>query len=309
MWQSYMFEELKESEKLIKKIDILEIDILKNLLNIFQNKKIIITGMGSSFFLAEICKYMFEHIWKMKNIYVCSADNLSENFPFIDNNDTIVTFSQSWNTKEVSQILSAYKNTFALVNNKQWKHNILAKNFYNIGIEKEKSPVSTKYVVYMILFFYKFSYFLQQKNIDLYDLQKFSKTIFDKNKEILEKEVSKFQKGDNFMIIWNGLQYFLAKELSLKIRETVGITSSYDNFWQLNHWWINSIDNKTICILLNKNKVVEQKITERWWKIIILYQNISKDIYNEIIKQIIIWDFFIYLLSVYLQIDTNKKLW
>jgi glucosamine--fructose-6-phosphate aminotransferase (isomerizing) len=288
--------------------------------------------MWSSFFISEIWNFFLRNIAFNKKCYSYSSDEINNNFPFLDESDFIITFSQSGNTKEVSSILMQLigKNikNFSFTNNLNWDHIKLSTNNLVFDIWLEKSPVSTKYVIYSILFLYKLSVIywninntvsLKEKNKyikDLYSLNSFSENIFEKYDTIITDLTNKFSLGDNFIIIWNWLNYFISKEISLKIRETSWINCSYDSIWQLNHWWINSINNKTICIILEKDEQLLNKIIERWWKIITIWICDSCDIkiitinkFIDIVQKIILLQYFVHKLSCSQNINTDIKVW
>jgi glucosamine 6-phosphate synthetase-like amidotransferase/phosphosugar isomerase protein len=282
--------------------------------------------MWSSYFISEVWAYFLKNIALNNKVYSYSADEVENNFPYINNEYFVITFSQSWNTKEVSNLLVKLEgkeiSNFSLINNINWKHIELSENHFFFDIWPEKSPVSTKYVIYIILFLYKLSLFnwnTSEKIKYLYDIQilkGFYENVFDKYNSILEKLTNKYSLWDNFLIIWNWLNYFIAKEISLKIRETIAINTSYDNIWQLNHWWINSINNKTICILLENDKNVFNKIVNRWWKVITIWENSNYDIkfnwinkYINSIQKIILLQYFVHKLASKLWINTDLKMW
>jgi len=327
-----MIKELKEASVVIDEIISLKDDIFLDIVHIIGNKKIILTWMWSSYFITEIWDFFLKNIVINDISFSVSSDEIKNSFPFLDNNYFIITFSQSWNTKEVSNILKKLKNNnisnFSLTNNITWEHRKLSNNnlFFDIGLEK--SPVSTKYVIYMVLFLYRFSLiywnihntiFEDEKNKysdDIYLLKVFSENVFKKYNSILEKLTENYNLWDNFLVIWNWLNYSIAKEISLKIRETTWINSSFDNVWQINHWWINSVNNKMVCILLEDDEEIYKKIIKRWWKIITIWRNWDCDIkYNKInkyidsVQKIILLQYFVHKLAFNLNINTDKKLW
>lgn len=329
---TYMINELKESLLVIDKIINLDENIFFKIINNIDNKTIVLTWMWSSYFITEIWNFFLKNISFNKKCYSYSSDEINNNFPFLDESNFIITFSQSWNTKEVSNLLNQlYKkkiNNYSITNNYYWYHIKLSTNNLIFDIWLEKSPVSTKYVIYSILFLYKFSIIywninntvsLKEKNQylnDLYSFNSFSENIFEKYDTIITDLTNKFSLGDNFIIIWNWLNYFISKEISLKIRETTWINSSYDSIWQLNHWWINSINNKTICIILENDEQLLNKIIERWWKVITIWICDSCDIkiitinkFINIIQKIILLQYFVHKLACSQNINTDIKVW
>ena len=217
---------------------------------------------------------------------------------------------------------------FCLVNNLNGEHIKLSDNNFFLNIWLEKAPVSTKYVIYTILFLYKLSlfYWVINNNLSLNKNKKYlndiklleimSENVFEKYNDILKELTKKYNLGDHFIIIWNWLNNILAKEISLKIRETTWINSNYENIGQLNHWWINSINEKSICILLEDNVEIDNKIIKRWWKIITIWDKNKCDInferinkYIDSIQKLILLQYFVHKLASTLNINTDKKMW
>ena len=159
---TYMIKELKESSIVIDKIINLDEDIFLDIVKNIDNKNIILTWMWSSYFISEIWVYFLKNIALNNKSYSYSADEVENNFPYLNKDYYIITFSQSWNTKEVSNLLIKLKeekiSNFSLINNVNWKHIKLSDNNFFFDIWLEKSPVSTKYVIYIVLFLYKLSF-------------------------------------------------------------------------------------------------------------------------------------------------------
>lgn len=317
---SFMIKELKETTNIIDKIININETIFINISDKIKNNNIIFTWMWSSFFISEIWKYFFKNICLSNNVFSCSANEIDNNFSLINEKYCLFSFSQSWNTIEVSDILKKYNFIYKYVftNNFDWEHIKFSNENHIYNIWLEKSPVSTKYVVYSILFLYKLS-LIYSKNYKLNDfikLKEFSEIFFSEYEKKLSILSNLYNKWDNFIIIWNWLNSIIAKEISLKIRETTWINSSYDDIWQLKHWWINSINNNTISILLENDKKIIEEIKKRWWKIITIWDYNGVDIkykwinnYIDSIQKIVLLDYFIHILANNLNINTDKKMW
>lgn len=317
---SFMIKELKETTNIIDKIININETIFINISDKIKNNNIIFTWMWSSFFISEIWKYFLKNICLSNNVFSCSANEIDNNFSLINEKYCLFSFSQSWNTIEVSDILKKYNFIYKYVftNNFDWEHIKFSNENHIYNIWLEKSPVSTKYVVYSILFLYKLS-LIYSKNYKLNDfikLKEFSEIFFSEYEKKLSILSNLYNKWDNFIIIWNWLNSIIAKEISLKIRETTWINSSYDDIWQLKHWWINSINNNTISILLENDKKIIEEIKKRWWKIITIWDYNGVDIkykwinnYIDSIQKIVLLDYFIHILANNLNINTDKKMW
>jgi len=329
---THMINELKESNLIINKIINMKEDIFININKNINDNNIIFTWMWSSYFIWEIGNYFFKNLGWNKKTYSYSADEIENNLPYVDENYYVITCSQSGNTKEVSDILIKLKekniSNFCLVNNLNGEHIKLSDNNFFLNIWLEKAPVSTKYVIYTILFLYKLSlfYWVINNNLSLNKNKKYlndiklleimSENVFEKYNDILKELTKKYNLGDHFIIIWNWLNNILAKEISLKIRETTWINSNYENIGQLNHWWINSINEKSICILLEDNVEIDNKIIKRWWKIITIWDKNKCDInferinkYIDSIQKLILLQYFVHKLASTLNINTDKKMW
>lgn len=323
-----MFSELHEIPKIVNDTTLNSSEEYVKIDKIISWKKnLILTWMGSSFFIAEIWKLYFQHIWNKNWIWVESADKLNISYPNLWDDTTIMAFSQSWNTLEVDEVLKNnnenWVKCFWVYNNPESKIESRVDDSYFLWVWKEKSPVSTKYIVAALTFLYRLSVeSLEDSNQNKqklnWDLEMLSSQLEDVliwlDHKIADL-VSNYKEGDHFVIVWNWIFTSVAKEISLKIRETVGVFSANENDWQLNHWWINSLSPQTIAILFNSSKSVlnslqnrDAKVIHFWWiwSTIELPQN--NDFLNPIIS-IVAAQLFIHHLSVAMWIDSDIKLW
>lgn len=332
MYDSNMINELKEWVSVINKVIELDNKDLNNIIKSYADKIVIITWMWSSYFISEIWKYFLKNIAWIETINSVSADELINEFPKIDNRYSILTFSQSWNTVEVTDILEQMKEknieTFSIYNNEDATHKDLSKYSFFQDIEKEKSPVSTKYITYSLCLIYKLSIIswfekwainLEDKDkllADLFILLEDIELLFKNEEEHIKVICGIYTEWDNFLIIWDWIDWAISKEISLKIRESTWLNASYDNVWQLVHWWINSINEKTICILFSNNDDIVNRIKDRWWKVIIFwcwdnstFKTSDINEYLNSVSKIIVWQLFVHHLACSLWIDTDKKMW
>ncbi len=332
LYESKMINELKESSKLINKVLKLDDSEYSPITRFFEKENIILTWMWSSFFISNIWEFFLKHIAKLESCFSVSSDELWNRFPWINNKYNIFTFSQSGNTKEVMKIIDFWnKNNLShlsLINNDKWLINDFTKDIFNIDIITEKAPVSTKYIIYTIALLYKVSINIgiNWKKIDsdwgkkllgdLDTLNSYINNIFNLFDEKVKKLAKKGTIWKHFIVVWDWLSNIVSKEISLKIRETTGLNASYDNSWQLIHWWINSINTNTICITFNLEKEIIEKIKKRWGEVITIghfdkndINLLNLNIYLNSILDIIIWQLYVHYLACNFWIDTDVKNW
>lgn len=325
---THMFSELHEIPNVLKKATVISDEECRRINEIlFSKNNLILTGMGSSFFLAEIWKIYFQRLGNKWMICVDSADNLLLSHWHLFPDSTILAFSQSWNTQEVDEVLSIANNswgeTFWIYNNPWSKIESQAKNSFLLWVWKEKSPVSTKYIISALSLLYRLAVNTsdktpEEKDILLRDLEllipQLEEILTSINWEIQE-QVEKYEDGNHFIAIWNWTLRSVAKEVSLKIRETVWVFSAYEDDWQLLHGGINSLNSQTIALTYNTSQELIERLQQRGVKLLHFGWNESSiplpenNEFLDPLIRIVATQLFIHHLSVKMWIDTDIKLW
>lgn len=286
--ESYMIQELKDIPFLLKSYGSEHEETLQEIQDKMQGKIIILCGMWSSYFLAEIGAHFIRHISRADKVHSCESDELINQVPGLSNKYALIALSQSGNTKETVHAIELAKERWCFT---AVFHNQDESNCHKISdvpisqnIGTEKSPVSTKYIAFQILLLYRLGVLLGGR--PAWRTPDFSEinTVSDALVSLFEKYESKIQSlaslfnWERFVVVWNGLNLYSAQEIALKIRETTWLDASYDTEWILNHGGINSFNPNTYCLLLNSPESMKDKTREKGCKIMTIWWSPTDDI-------------------------------
>ena len=137
--------EIKELEKIKKKIDSKFEEMVNNILEL-KNNKVVITGIGKSGHIgAKIAATLSST--GTSSIFINSAEALHGDLGMISNGDIVIAISNSGNSDEILSILNPIRKIGAkLIAFTGNEKSTLAKNsdiVINIGVEKEACPLGT----------------------------------------------------------------------------------------------------------------------------------------------------------------------
>ena len=137
--------EIKELEKIKKKIDSKYEEMVNNILEL-KNNKVVITGIGKSGHIgAKIAATLSST--GTSSIFINSAEALHGDLGMISNGDIVIAISNSGNSDEILSILNPIRKIGAkLIAFTGNEKSTLAKNsdiVINIGVEKEACPLGT----------------------------------------------------------------------------------------------------------------------------------------------------------------------
>lgn len=232
--------------------------------------RIIICASGSSKNAGEIAKHVIEGLAKIP----CSIEYASEfahkDAP-IGKNDLFVAISQSGNTADTFEALMKAKRanakTFAMTNDVTSKihQNADFKILADAGVEE--SIAATKSFTAQLLILYIFAIALAEKNnkMDLLQLKKELVGLYGKYDDIyaqqdrIKKFAKKVKKSKSLVLLGRNINAALAKEGSLKIKETCYINANAAPSGEFLHGHFAFLDRKiTIFGLLNKSEGDEE---------------------------------------------------
>ncbi len=241
----------------------------------FKNKlkkpnKIIIIGCGTSYNSGLIGKHFFEKINKIDTDVEFGSEFKYEN-KLIQKNDLVIGISQSGETIDtIDALINAKKRkakTIAITNVKNSSITKIVDEciYLNAGIEI--SVASTKAFTSQITALLFISLYLNNnkkfKKIILKELFNLDKKIIRvlKMKNEIKRIVRKFKKYKNFIYIAKGIDYPIALEGALKLKEISYVNAQGIVSGELKHGSIAIIDKKTLTIAIGSKQSNIEKIS------------------------------------------------
>lgn len=228
--------------------------------------RIILVASGSSYHCARYAAYLFGSIAKIEASAVYSSEFLLEETIAHSENILYIFITQSGETTDTNSALEKAKDfgvkTLCITNKEN--STIWTSSDYKIACHagEEKSIAATKSFISQLLcatlLVLKFA---QEKGIEIYDyildlktVPKFIESTFELQPKI--KQLAKFiSKYKNIVITADGNSYALAKEASLKIKETSYIQTTSSILGEFMHGHVAILNNKNsvLIYILNDN--------------------------------------------------------
>ena len=295
-YDHFMLKEIYEEDDLIKKTlsYYLNNDLLKDLPDLSKYKEIYIVGCGSAYNAGLVGKYYIENYLNIP-VYVEIASEFRYKKLFINDESLVIAISQSGETADTIEavniakkykaktigIVNTYKSTIARISDEVI--------YINAGIEV--AVATTKAYSLQVLYLILLS--LRNKGIDKNIINKISNDI----KEVYEidyKELAKkISNKEHIFFIGRGIDYYLAIEGSLKLKEISYIHAECYAAGELKHGTISLIDKGTPVISVITNKDISSKtisnikeVKARGAYVILVCTDdivVDKDIYDDII--------------------------
>ena len=295
-YDHFMLKEIYEEDDLIKKTlsYYLNNDLLKDLPDLSKYKEIYIVGCGSAYNASLVGKYYIENYLNIP-VYVEIASEFRYKKLFINDKSLVIAISQSGETADTIEavniakkygaktigIVNTYKSTIARISDEVI--------YINAGIEV--AVATTKAYSLQVLYLILLS--LRNKEIDKNIINKISNDI----KEVYEidyKELAKkISNKEHIFFIGRGIDYYLAIEGSLKLKEISYIHAECYAAGELKHGTISLIDKGTPVISVITNKDISSKtisnikeVKARGAYVILVCTDdivVDKDIYDDII--------------------------
>lgn len=238
-----MLSEIKEQPKIIKELveKYLPLDLpVQNVcLNLTKEEignisKIYIVASGSSRNVGSISKYIIEYVAKIP-VEVDYSSEFAHKNPFLTNENLVIAISQSGETADTFCALKVARekgaHTLALTNNPESRISHLAESHMQVGAGKEKSIAATKSVTAQLINLYALAvYFGEQKGIlskkeinnlkqELHLAEDKLEKIFE-NVKVIDKIAEKIKNSKSIVLLGRSLNFAVAKEGALKIKET-----------------------------------------------------------------------------------------
>lgn len=251
----YMLDEILEQPNVIKIIskeyNNISLDMITN--EIINSKEIVFIGAGSSGYAARLLKFFYERELS-KRCYSIIASEI-DNFLILNKNTLFIFLSQSGETADLCFSLKKLKQehykVITLCNNINstlgYKSDMVLPLFAGeeISVASTKAFLAMIYVGLIVLDKNKYlSYSISIFNDIEYALSSFN---------TFTNIVLNLCKAKNVFYIGKGIDYILALEGALKIREIAYINSYAFESGELKHGSIALIDENSVCIAINSN--------------------------------------------------------
>ena len=286
-YQTFMEKEINEGEKaVLKTLSFLEKENFNKLCYLIKTvNKIFVVGCGTALHAGEIFGRLLEKFFNL-NVKVCFASEfLYENKKL--NNSLCFFISQSGETADTISCAVLAKNkgakTVAITNSKQstitkiCDINIFTQAGVEVSVASTKAYMAQLAVIYYLLTVFSNAF---EKNIPF--LQKDLKKVLrnnNKNNLMLEEISNKIKDKKSLFFVGRGIDYLVAKEGALKLKEVSYIHCEAFAGGELKHGSLALIDDSSfaICVLTQKkllskmmSNIIEMK--SRGAKIVLISQ-------------------------------------
>lgn len=303
-FEHYMLKEINEQPNIIYKLLKENIDNnLENLPNLVLYDRIDIIGCGSAYHTSLVAKSLFEDYANIEvHCHIASEYRYQKNF--YGNKSLVIFISQSGETADTLACLRKVKeeniDTLAIVNAEGSSIAREADNVIYIKAGQEVAVATTKaYTAQVtILSLLALKVAIKKDTISNLDyIREDADNIIDIIYDLINKDIYKqiadkiYQKNDIFFI-GRMIDYYLALEGSLKLKEISYINSATYPAGELKHGTISLIEKDTPVISIITNEYIKDKtisnikevIARGANSIIVTNQTIEKDIANDIIE-------------------------
>lgn len=247
-----MLDEIEEELKLVEKSEYYR-NIGKELWNLIKNKRVIISGSGTSYNASVLLgDVLLEKGILANTIQSSEVTNLNK----INLSNTVsILFSHSGESSDILRAADHLKRLGAsTISITDFDGSSLAKLtdvHFNSGAGEEKSVAATK------------SHFAQAMiALSLIEKGEFSNTSHVL-REIMNNDMIKFyaeKTGDKIILLGTGLEYPLSMEGALKLQETSEAITYHYPVREFLHGPIQILDSSWTVLFLSKNEEVEKKV-------------------------------------------------
>ena len=265
-YKHYMLKEIYQEEEILKKIQKTQIEGLDSVIKDINN--IVLVGCGSAWHAGLIGKHIFEDLLHMPAS--CQIASEFRYAPFLyDKKSLFIFISQSGETADTIAALRLAKEmgamTLGLVNAPNSTIANECDYMINIGVGSEIAVASTKAYYAQVLYLYKLCFLIaKEKNINLSKIEKeFNNFKLNINTDhtILKSTAKKISKKNDLFFLGRSLDYYLALEGSLKIKEITYIHSETYQAGELKHGPISLINKKSLVVAIMTREDLKSKTT------------------------------------------------
>lgn len=280
-YEHFMLKEINENTITVKNIlnSYIKNDEIVFKLNFSKDylksiKHIHIVACGTAMHAGLNAKYIIEKLTRIfVSVEVASEFRYSE--PILDKDDLVIFISQSGETADTIASLELVKekriNHLSIVNVKESTIDRLSDNVIYTLAGSEVAVASTKAYVAQVTVLNLFAIYLCKER-NMHNLEKLNKLIseikeipsfmqeaFEKDSEYLKYANTIYSKKDVFYL-GRGLDYYVAMEGSLKLKEISYIHSEAFQFGELKHGSIALIEEGVPAIVLSTNESLLEKV-------------------------------------------------
>lgn len=271
------------------------INISKNIFdNIANSNHIYLVGCGSSYYSANMGKYYIEKHLK-KEVSIILASEALYQLPIIAENAYFIFISQSGETLDVINLLKIVKTknikTLAITNCVNSSITNLCDDTLFIQADREISVASTKAFLGQSLILFLLT--KQLKTEQLYSLKNEINNVL-KNIEKIKEISKKLVNFKDVFYLGRNIDYYIALEASLKLKEISYIHAEAFPAGELKHGTLALIDENTAVIAVisqdNISHIMRTNIAEtsarKAYTIVISTDNVSSPTDNIILKSV-----------------------
>lgn len=293
-YKHYMLKEIYQQEEILKKIQKTDIDNLNDIVKNVNN--IVLIGCGSAWHAGLIGKHLFQELLHIPTTCQIASEFRYSSFLY-DPKSLFIFISQSGETADTIAALRLAKEkgvtTLGIVNAPSSTIANECDYVINIGVGSEIAVASTKAYYAQVLYLYKLCFLIaKEKKINISKIEKefnnykLNIAVDHSNLRYMAKKISK--KKDLFFL-GRSLDYYLALEGSLKLKEITYIHSETYPSGELKHGPISLINKKSLVVaIMSKNDLKPkstsniEEVISRGGKVILISDSpINKDgIYN-----------------------------
>jgi len=257
-YQHFMLKEIMEQAQVIGQIVQQDEKRFTNIaLDILRSRQVIITACGTSRYAALVGRYLFSRVGK-KFCDVVMASEFSYFADSVDRNTVVIAVSQSGETADVVEGVKSAKDAGAqiisIVNRPNSILADLSDHVIYLNCGAEIAVAATKSFLSQLVIFYLLSFAMvnsfDKAAAKLANLSDEITRVLDWNKSELIKLSDKLKDKDDFYYIARGINFALASEGALKLKEISYIHAEGMPAGELKHGTLALIEPGTPVVVL-----------------------------------------------------------
>lgn len=300
-----LFEEIKQ-QSYIPAYNIPEcaFDMIK------KANRIVLIGAGTSYNACEFGSVLLNRA-KINSISILSSETTDDD---LRDNDLVIAISQSGETADtIEAILRAKRKTkvISITNNETSSINFISDCIIQMNAGIENAVISSKTFTTALIILYE----LSKKEID--KTTKFDYLFKEESLNNIKNISEKIANSKYMMFLGKSLNYIIAKEAALKLKESLYIPCDGTSASEMKHWALSMVEKDTTIIMLYDDSCYSatKELKSRGAKIVgisnkknsmfdYFIENKTSDLY--FISNIIIIHLLIYFISKILNIDPRR---
>ncbi|MEM3740786.1 MAG: glutamine--fructose-6-phosphate transaminase (isomerizing) [archaeon] len=262
----YMIKEiLEEGDVFVNAFNQEESKIRKIAEELKNSKKVVFVAAGTSHHATLIAEYLFTSL----GIYTKTilASEFPHNLPLVDDSTLVVAVSQSGETADVIEAVKLAKSKGARVVSIV---NVYESTIYREGDEKilmnagpEVGVAATKTYIAELAIFLRIYSELSKVYINPLEVRaKILETLGRSRREFIEKLAKKLKDSKSIFLIGRGIEYPLALEAALKIKEISYIHAEAFAGGEIKHGTIALIEKDTPCFVFEGDEEIYSNAQE-----------------------------------------------